>query len=889
MKIRLGIVGVLSFGLLLGNVSAKTVVENASVCEVNEIYRDASSIENAIGDKDYLDDLLGHKTYCPVYCVEEDIFTFPGYRPVANSGGNFTWTIGKDIDENILLGYTVNLKGRRNCRTKVNLDKWIKDYNKILERIEQLISELKKPIQTETLCPPKLGSRGCGYRIDTDFGNFDAGGPTSFINAGGLGNYISDSPNGGSKIRINEHFGLLDSNRFMNVYQYVPGTLWDETGSVESDLGITIKGWSYWFENQIKYQTWCPCEWRNESSASEPEVGADISLGSVDDSQNFDKACNWDSEQLINSAANSYIGRESKTVPNTNVTYTNSTTVLQCSNAHGGSVSSCNDSIWGVHERQTEEQAVRTRVGCSLSADISLSYERKTRNVNSGTDYYCISTGTTYNTSKKCTDECGTGMCITKTRWKQETYYEITDARIRNGSIKRNITSIEQEKCVGISGVSEVKTDCITGPSCPAGYHIGSDEMCNKTNTSELRTWQSKQKYMLDILENCSKWDINYYDLDTDAYIDYEEPVYGRIDKMTRETLSENSKENHKVMAKDDINLSSYIRNWSNSGASIPFYVCNLGASSRKCERHTQNYSKYWISEYGKEYEKEYGYYLPEKFYNFVLLPQGKSVDILPPNSTYIKYNRFIDIGHANYPIHYSTPSREPNYHLNVIFDKVGLYSKFSNDVYNNRYTEINNQQVEVIDYNGQKLLYQCEYNVKEGSPYCPSKGCKEDEYDLGSVRIVYRPISLEYPFPAMSGNGRDTGSNWCIINSDKTTDCKNTNENVQKYILNNRNTSGNNVYKKEPMYTITLNPSLIKEIRKYNAQTNYDDFYLYCNGLDGKEGTECKSKFLRGESISVDNMPGDMEAIANNISKHVSGCGISEWNECDKLDNYER
>ena len=45
----------------------------------------------------------------------------------------------------------------------------------------------------------------------------------------------------------------------------------------------------------------------------------------------------------------------------------------------------------------------------------------------------------------------------------------------------------------------------------------------------------------------------------------------------------------------------------------------------------------------------------------------------------------------------------------------------------------------------------------------------------------------------------------------------------------------------------------------------------------------------LRGESISVDNMPGDMEVIANNISKNISGCGISEWNECDKLDNYER
>ena len=90
-------------------------------------------------------------------------------------------------------------------------------------------------------------------------------------------------------------------------------------------------------------------------------------------------------------------------------------------------------------------------------------------------------------------------------------------------------------------------------------------------------------------------------------------------------------------------------------------------------------------------------------------------------------------------------------------------------------------------------------------------------------------------------------------------------------------------------MYQITLNSSLIKEIRKYNAQTNYDDYYLYCSGEKGKEGTECKSKFVRGENLSVDNIPGNLDSIANTISNYITGCGKEEWDECDKRDNYER
>lgn len=871
----------LTFSFVI-DVEAKTVVENASVCELNEIYRDADKIEDALGKKEYLDETVGNTTYCPVYCVEEDVFTFPGFRPVVNSGGHFTWTIGETVDENILLGYTVNLKGRRNCRTKLNLDKWINDYNSILSHIQSLISQLKVPLQTETVCPPNLGSRGCGYKLDTDFGLTDAGAPTSWINAGGLSNYISQESNGGSKLRIHEHFALLDSNRFMNVYQFDPGSLWDANGIdgvAETEVGIAIRGNSYWMEHQIKYQTLCPCEWRNESEASEAEVGANTAIGNVT-AEVFDKVCASSNDE-INSEISKYIGKTSPSVPNTIVPFSRPISTLQCSNAHGGSKSSCNDSIWGVHESQTEEQAVRTKVGCQISGRIQLTYEEKTRAVPNGRDYRCITTGTVHGSSASCKNSCTAGMCVPITKYKTETYYEITGGHAIPSSVQRKITSIQQEKCVGIKGMNELTKKCITGTSCPAGYHIGSDGMCNKTNTSELRTYQEKQKYMLDILKNCSDWDVNYYDLDTDAYIDYEEPIYSRTEKMDRKLLSESYEENHRIMAKDDTNLESQIRYWSNSGASIAFYVCDLGSSSRECVRQTRDYSKYWISEYGKQYQKEFGYYLPQNFYRYVLLPIGKSVDSVPEGSEYEKYNRFIDIGYSNYPVHYSTPHREPYYNLDVIFDKVGYQSKFSNDVYHGNYEEIDGQQVETIEYNGKKLLYDCEYNVEEGEPYCPTTGCGKDEYELGSVRIIYRPISLENPFSSMDGDGRNTGNNWCIINDDKE-DCSNHNDNVENYILNNRNTEGSRIYfEREPMYQITLNPSLIKQIRNYNSRTNYDDYNLSCSTVAGEEGTECRSHFVVG---------GMEETDLPSLKDYISGCGTdNDWYACDKLDNYER
>lgn len=91
---------------------------------------------------------------------------------------------------------------------------------------------------------------------------------------------------------------------------------------------------------------------------------------------------------------------------------------------------------------------------------------------------------------------------------------------------------------------------------------------------------------------------------------------------------------------------------------------------------------------------------------------------------------------------------------------------------------------------------------------------------------LVFRPISLSNPFPGQNGNGRSMGSPW-------TDDLKKT------YITNR-----SNVYSKKPLYSITLTPSTIKQIRDYNKDTSYDDFNLICSN-----GEACYSIFLRNYS----------------------------------------
>lgn len=204
--------------------------------------------------------------------------------------------------------------------------------------------------------------------------------------------------------------------------------------------------------------------------------------------------------------------------------------------------------------------------------------------------------------------------------------------------------------------------------------------------------------------------------------------------------------------------------------------------------------------------------------------------------------SQYIDLGITVIPL---SPTRNPgNYLISLIYNDIG------NDGYFDEFT-------------GGSVNYICEYTIvnkltgNECEGQNPPAECDPDdgdEEDSTGIDVIYRPIDLSDPFPGETGTGRETGSNWCYYN-----DCTNDNATVEDVILENRNVEGNDVYNLEPIYTITLTPAVIQEIRNYNdsVDNDYADFNLVCDAY----GEECKSTFIHstfagyfGGTCSVSN-----------------------------------
>ena len=96
------------------------------------------------------------------------------------------------------------------------------------------------------------------------------------------------------------------------------------------------------------------------------------------------------------------------------------------------------------------------------------------------------------------------------------------------------------------------------------------------------------------------------------------------------------------------------------------------------------------------------------------------------------------------------------------------------------------------------------------GSMDCPYK--VEDK-----IKVIWRPISLQNPFPGFDGSTRESGINWSQNDIDTVID--------------------ETGYDKEPIYEFELGPSEIASIRRYNNNHEYSDFTLRCN----KNGEECR------------------------------------------------
>lgn len=133
---------------------------------------------------------------------------------------------------------------------------------------------------------------------------------------------------------------------------------------------------------------------------------------------------------------------------------------------------------------------------------------------------------------------------------------------------------------------------------------------------------------------------------------------------------------------------------------------------------------------------------------------------------------------------------------------------------------------------------------------------CKDVTCPYKGIKIIYRVIDLDNPFPSYDTDatvsqknlhagmfndtlkGRYPGSNW------------NSTTVVKSKILNNRSVDGESVYNKTPLYTFVLDTQKIKAIRQYNRsqKDGYADFTLKC--LNGNAA--CRSSFVHTISYGL-------------------------------------
>ena len=121
-----------------------------------------------------------------------------------------------------------------------------------------------------------------------------------------------------------------------------------------------------------------------------------------------------------------------------------------------------------------------------------------------------------------------------------------------------------------------------------------------------------------------------------------------------------------------------------------------------------------------------------------------------------------------------------------------------------------------------EKKKTNCTYTVEEGIIPPNNK-----------LNLVFRTIDTNSgkAFLSKTGSGyRNMGSNWGDLSEEK-----------RKKILEDNNNSYNRNGEKTALYTITLTPSVIKDIRAYNKTTSYDDYNMICDD----KGELCVSKFL--------------------------------------------
>lgn len=222
---------------------------------------------------------------------------------------------------------------------------------------------------------------------------------------------------------------------------------------------------------------------------------------------------------------------------------------------------------------------------------------------------------------------------------------------------------------------------------------------------------------------------------------------------------------------------------------------------------------------------KTASYSLPDNLYKYTDKINGKAYKTLPSN---IKDSvSYIDLSESTLPIDiYISPGK---YDLSLSYSKLGNIVNGSAH-FDRLVQNLDNDYKCPIQIDNTLIVPECKENPNSSSCSNPS-----------GIDVIYRTIKLgsqDVAFPSIDGDGRTPGANW---NSEDGSI-------VSKYITNNRNVQGEEVYTLTPLYKITLTPTIIKQIRTYNKAVNdYGDFNLSCEiDSSGKAtGRKCISNFI--------------------------------------------
>lgn len=330
----------------------------------------------------------------------------------------------------------------------------------------------------------------------------------------------------------------------------------------------------------------------------------------------------------------------------------------------------------------------------------------------------------------------------------------------------------------------------------------------------------------------------------------YEEPIYGDTFNLKPSSIVSTIK-------------TKYYRSGNATDGTGDYQKTAIKTQIRVADCKTENCNSFKYVTYDRavwvetNYTKELEYKLDGNVYKYISKYSNRSFHTPGEAGEFFETMRF-----SNLPTHLSTlPGDYPFKIYTSTIDDTNKFYKyfFSGNTFAGK------------KYNYKKT-YNCTYNISCEQVFskkdCDAfKAACPDEYSKHGCTssLIFRPIPLTkaseghaLAFLTQDGKKRDPGKNW------------NNASVVDAIILNNRNVEGNNVYKLDPMYEVTLTPELMNKIREYNSSQNKKIISVYGDSDKSTTGVAGYTSYTNFEMK-------DGHFISNNIRNWgVRGCAIA-------------